>query len=549
MKNKEEKIFIVGHKNPDTDSICSAIAYAYLKNQKNKSENFIPKKSGQLNEETQYVIAKFGVEEPEYIDNIKTQIRDIDIRKTKGVEENISLKQAWTLMKSLDVFTLPIVKNGKLEGLITTADIAKSYMEVYDSEILSSANTQYLNIISTLEGEIITGNADKYFNRGKVLIAAANPEVMESYIKQGDMVILGNRYESQLCAIEMGAECIIVCEGAEVSNTIKKIADQNNCTVISSHHDTYTVARLINQSMPISYFMSKEDIVAFNLDDIVDDVKAIMSKKRFRDFPIVDEDNNYVGMISRRNLIDAHKKKIILIDHNEKNQTVDGIEDAEILEIIDHHRIGSIETMNPVYFRNQPLGCTATMIYQIFKEENIEIPPYIAGILCAAIISDTLMYTSPTCTSQDAEAANELEKIAGIDASAFAAEMFRAGSNMSDKTPEEIFYQDFKKFTLNGVSVGVGQINSINIVDLVQIKEKVASYLETAMKESDVEIIYFMLTSILDQSTKLLCYGKGAQKIAEDSFGVQGKDGALNLKNIVSRKKQLIPAIMGEIQK
>lgn len=549
MREIKEEVFIVGHRNPDTDSICSAIAYAYLKNKKENTDKFIPRKAGQLNEETQYVINRFEAVEPEIIDNIKTQIKDIEIRKTHGVLENKSLKNAWALMKELDVFTLPIVRDNKLTGIITTADIAKSYMEVYDSEILSAANTQYLNIINTLEGKIVTGDSEKYFDSGKVLIAAANPEVMENYIEKGDLVILGNRYESQLCAIEMGAKCIIVCEGAEVSTTIKKIAEQNGCTIIGSPHDTYTVARLINQSMPISYFMSREGIVTFSLEDLVEDVKIIMGKTRFRDFPVVDSNNNYIGMVSRRNLINARKKKIILIDHNEKSQAPEGIDEAEILEIIDHHRIGSIETINPVYFRNQPVGCTATMVYQMYRENGIEIPKQIAGLLCAAIISDTLMYTSPTCTQYDVDAAKDLEKIAGINDREFASEMFRAGSNIADKTPEEIFYQDFKKFTLNGVSVGVGQINSINISDLIKIREKVSGYLEQAQKENDVEIIYFMLTSILDQTTNLLYFGKDARKIAEDSFGVQGREDSIILKNVVSRKKQLIPAIMGEIQK
>lgn len=549
MREMQEQVYIVGHKNPDTDSVCSAIAYAYLKNKKENTDKFIPGKAGQLNEETQYVISRFGAKEPETIDNIKTQVKDIEIRKTKGVEKNISLKKAWALMKELDVFTLPIVEDNKLLGLITTADIAKSYMEVYDSEILSTASTQYLNIIDTLEGKIVTGNPEKYFNKGKVLIAAANPEVMENYISRGDLVILGNRYESQLCAIEMGAECIIVCEGAEISTTIKKIADQNECTIIGSPHDTYTVARLINQSMPISYFMSRDGIVTFSLEDLLEEVKTIMGSTRFRDFPVVDMQNNYIGMVSRRNLINARKKKIILIDHNEKSQAPEGIDEAEILEIIDHHRIGSIETINPVYFRNQPVGCTATMVYQMFIESGVEIPKEIAGLLQAAIISDTLMYTSPTCTSYDVDAGNKLEEIADINGREFASEMFRAGSNIADKTPEEIFYQDFKMFTLNGVSIGVGQINSINISDLIKIKEKVSNYLEQALKENDVEIIYFMLTSILDQTTNLLFSGKDAKKIAEDSFGVKGREDSIVLKNVVSRKKQLIPAIMGEIQK
>lgn len=264
--------------------------------------------------------------------------------------------------------TLPITKDQKIEGLITIGDIATSYMDVLDSKILAQANTQYRNIIDTLEGTILVGSAEDYYNKGKVLIAAANPDLMEDYIEEGDLVILGNRYESQLCAIEMRAGCIIVCEGAKVSMTIKKLAQEHHCVVISTPHDTFTAARLINQSMPIRYFMKSDNLTIFNVNEKTDDIKEIMGQKRYRDFPIVDKDDNYIGMISRRNLLNLKRKQVIMVDHNEESQAVDGIDHAEILEIIDHHRLGTLETMSPVFFRNQPLGCTATIMYQMYQE-------------------------------------------------------------------------------------------------------------------------------------------------------------------------------------
>lgn len=542
-----KKIFVIGHKNPDTDSICSAIAYAYLKN-KVADGTYIPKRAGQLNEETLYVLNKFGISTPEYVSDVRTQVMDIQIREVEGVDSSISLKKAWSLMKEQDDVTLPITESGQLEGLITIGDIAESYMEVYDSRNLAKANTSYSNIVETLDGSIIVGSMDEYFADGKVLIAAANPDLMENYIEEGDLVILGNRYESQFSAIEMKAGCIVVCEGVEVSLTIQKLASERGCTVIRTPHDTYTVARLINQSMPIGYFMSKENLITFKTDAFTEEMKDVMAKKRHRYFPILDKKGRYIGMISRRNLLNAERKKIILVDHNEKGQAVDGIQDAEILEIIDHHRLGTIETITPVFFRNQPLGCTATIIYQMFREKAVEIPRDIAGLLCAAIVSDTLMYRSPTCTEVDKQAAEHLASIAGIEVNGFAQEMFGAGSNLKTKSAEEIFYQDFKKFIIDGVRFGIGQINSMNKAELTEIKDRLVSYLHKASQEIGLDMLYFMLTDIIEESTELICIGSESADYVRSAFGSKEEGDTFILKGVVSRKKQLLPAIMMAIQ-
>ena len=541
------KVYVIGHRNPDTDSICSAIAYSYLKNQIDTENEYIASRAGQINEETQYVLNYYKEKLPEYINTIGNQVKDIEYRTTTGVRREISLKRAWGLMKELGVVTLPITKHGRLEGVITTEDIATAYMDVIDSKILSTAHTAYKNIVDTVDGEMICGNIEEYYTEGKVLIAAANPDMMENYIEKGDLVILGNRYESQLCAIEMNASCILVCEGATVSQTIQKMAAEHGCAIIQSPHDTYTVARLINQSMPISYFMTRENIVKFKTDDYTDDIIGIMGKKRFRDFPIEDRKGNYAGMISRRNIINASKKRIILVDHNEKAQAVDGIENAKILEIIDHHRIGSIETMNPVYFRNQPLGCTATIIYQMFHENNVEIPKNIAGLLLSAILSDTLMFRSPTCTEVDKNAAADLSSIAEVDIETFATDMFTAGSNLKGKSPEEIFYQDYKKFDLGGKEIGVGQINSLDKSEQAVIKDKLMTYLDKAYKDHKLDMIFFMLTNIMDESTEVIYCGSGADKILEEAFNVKVENDSAILKGVVSRKKQFIPPIFESI--
>lgn len=549
MALRKDNVFVIGHKNPDTDSICSAIAYAYLKNKEENTDKYVAKRAGELNEETSFVLRHFQIEAPDYIEDIGIRIKDIEIRETKGVERAISLKKAWSLMKELNVVTLPITKHGRLEGLITTEDIAESYMDVYDSKILSTAHTKFRNIVETLNGTLLVGNEEEYYTKGKVLIAAANPDMMENYIEAGDLVILGNRYESQLCAIEMKAGCMVVCDGAKVSKTIQKLAEENGCTLISSPHDTYTVARLINQSMPISYFMSRENLVTFQVDEFIEDIKGVMGQKRFRDFPVLNKKKQYVGMISRRNLINADKKKIIMVDHNEKNQAVSGIEGAEILEIIDHHRLGAIETITPVFFRNQPLGCTATIIYQMFQEKNIEIPKQIASVLLAAILSDTLLYRSPTCTEMDTAAAENLALIANIQPEELATEMFSAASNFRNKSCEEILYQDFKNFFIAGMTFGIGQISSMNEAELENVKERLIPYLQQSFPQNHMDMMFFMLTNIITESTELIFIGNRAKETVEEAFEMQIENETVILKKVVSRKKQLLPAIMAVLSR
>ncbi|MCI8466203.1 MAG: putative manganese-dependent inorganic diphosphatase [Lachnospiraceae bacterium] len=548
MEEAGRKVIVVGHRNPDTDSICSAIAYARLKQALSGKEH-MPCRAGMINQETQYVLEKFHIPVPELIEDVRTQVKDIEIRKTKGVRSNISLKKAWTLMKELGVVTLPITRDNRLEGLITIGDIANSYMNVYDSAILSAACTQFVNIKETLEGNVVVGDEKEYFNQGKVLVAAANPDLMESYIEEHDLVILGNRYESQLCAIEMNAGCIVVCDGAPVSMTIKKLAEAHECTVISTPFDTFTASRLINQSMPIGYFMKTKRIISFDLEDYTDEIKEIMASKRHRDFPVLDKDGRYKGMVSRRNLLGMKRKQVILVDHNERAQAVPGIESAEILEIIDHHRLGSLETISPVFFRNQPLGCTGTIIYQMYQEAGVEIGPEVAGLLCSAIVSDTLLYRSPTCTVVDKEVAEKLAKIVGIDTKQLAREMFAAGSNLKKKSEKDIFYQDYKVFDIDGTTIGISQISSMDVTELTALKERMTPFIEEMKNKHKVDMLFFMLTGILDESTEVLCDSTNGVQLLEQAFpGCRAEGLAVTLQGVVSRKKQFVPGLMMVMQ-
>ncbi|MCI8431172.1 MAG: putative manganese-dependent inorganic diphosphatase [Lachnospiraceae bacterium] len=547
MAAETAPVYVIGHKNPDTDSICSAIAYAELKNRLQEG-GYCAARAGQINQETQYVLNFFQASAPKYIEDVRTDVRDIEIRKTKGVSGQISLKKAWNMMRALGVVTLPITEDQNLQGLITIGDIANAYMDVYDNCSLSAAHTPYRNILETLDGVMLIGDEEEVYEKGEVVIAAANPDVMEDYIHEGDMVILGNRYESQLCAIEMNAACIVVCMDAKVSRTICKLAQEHSCNIIVTPHDTFTVARMINQSMPISHFMKEDNLITFKLTEKTDDIKGIMGQKRYRDFPILDMEGKYIGMISRRNLLNLRKKQVILVDHNEASQTVDGIEHADILEIIDHHRIGTLETLEPVFFRNQPLGCTATIIYQMYQENGIEIPKNIAGLLMAAILSDTLMFRSPTCTAVDQAAAERLSEICGVEIEEFSIDMFSAGSDMSSKTPAEIFNQDRKKFQVNEHEFIVAQINSMNSIELDEIKEKLNPYLGEEFGNLGVEMCYVMLTNIVKEKTELLCFGEHAKEVARSAFQLPEDAVDIKLKGLVSRKKQLIPSIVTVLQ-
>ena len=549
MKN-QERIFVIGHKNPDTDSICSAIAYADIKNRTSQKVKYVAKRAGQINEETEYVLNRFGVQPPGYLSNIGTQVKDMDIRLSPEANKSMSLKNAWDLMQENSIVSLPIrEKDGTLEGLITIGDIAKTYMDTTDSYLLSRARTQYQRIAETIGGKVIEGNEHGYFIQGKIMVATANPDKMKEYVEENDMVIMGNREEDHLQAIEQNVSCIIVGMGIEVTEKVLKLAHEKDIVIISSPYDTFTISRLINQSIPVKYIMKTDNLVTFNTEDFTDDIQEVMIKHRHRAFPVINKKGKCIGTISRRNFLDMHRKKVVLVDHNEKGQAVDNIDKADIMEIIDHHKLGTLQTMQPISFRNQPVGCTGTIMYQMYGEQKLEIPPKIAGLLCAAIISDTLMFRSPTCTLQDKMAAGALALIADISIEEFAREMFKAGSNLKDKSPEEIFYQDYKKFIAEGdICFGVGQISSMDADELREIKERLIPFMVSECGRHGVSRVYFMLTDIMEQSTELLFYGEGSEEMAVNAFKIEPKDGTIYLKGVVSRKKQLIPPLMEAAQ-
>ena len=516
MPKAAHKVVVIGHRNPDTDSICSAIAYAELKN---KTSDLVcePRRAGKMNQETEFVLKKFGVKPPRMCTDVNPKIRDVDYREMPGIPGSTSLRKAWEIMRDKQIDTLPVTSpDNELEGVITVKDIATANMDVFDTGILAKSQTTYRNILETLGGTMVVGREDDVCTTGHIRIGTATPEMLENSMEKGDIVILTNRYESQLCAIEKEASLIIICNGAKVGRTIQRIAEETGVAIMTT---------------PVA------------------DVTRVMAKVRHRYFPILDEDGKYCGMVSRRNIINLQKRRIILVDHNEATQAVEGFDQAEILEIIDHHRIGSLETSGPVYFRNQPVGCTATIITQMYDENDVEIPSQTAGLLLAAILSDTLAFRSPTCTAVDVNAANRLAGIAGVDIDEFANEMFEAGEKLDGKTAEEVFLQDFKVFMCGDIRFGVAQGSYMTRKNLLAAENLLRPYLEEARNKQNVEDIYMLLTDVPKEESVVISDGRYAAEVLADGFDTHpAEDGSWTLPGVVSRKKQFIPALMTAYQ-
>ena len=549
MPKTAHKVVVIGHRNPDTDSICSAIAYAELKN-KTSSLVCEARRAGRMNQETEFVLKRFGVAPPRMCTDVNPKIRDVDYREMPGIPGSTSLRKAWEIMRDQKIDTLPITSaDNELEGIITVKDIATANMDVFDTGVLATSRTTYKNILETLGGTMVVGNENAVCTTGHIKIGTATPEMLENNVEKGDIVILTNRYESQLCAIEKEASLLIICNGAKVGRTSPRIAAATGVAIMTAPCDTYAAGKLMSQCAPISYYMTRDDIMKFTLVTPVADVTRVMAKVRHRYFPILDEDGKYCGMVSRRNIIALRKRRIILVDHNEATQAVEGFDQAEILEIIDHHRIGSLETSGPVYFRNQPVGCTATIITQMYDENGVEIRPQIAGLLLAAILSDTLVFRSPTCTPVDVSTAHRLAKIAGVEIDAFASEMFEAGEKLDGKTPEEVFLQDFKVFMCGDVRFGVAQGSYMTRKNLKAAQQLLTPYLPEACGKQNVEDLYMLLTDVPKEESVVICTGRHADEMLRSGFEKEPEeDGSWVLPGVVSRKKQFIPALMSAYQ-
>ena len=548
MAEAIRKVNVIGHKHPDTDSICAAISYAYLKNQISDIE-YEPRRAGAINRETAFVLKTFGFEEPELITSVAPQIKDIQITRQAGIDPDTSLFSAWNLMRDEKTSTLCITdQDDDLLGLIAVKDIASANMDIFDTGMLSESKTLYSNVLETLKGTMVSGNPDDRITTGEVRVGTT-PEMMEGNISEGDIVLVTNRYETQRYAVEAGASCLIICNGASVSHIVIEAAKERGCTVIDTPYDTYAAARLISMSIPVSARMLEADkVLRFSVNTAIDDAQKTMANSQHRFFPVMDEDGSYVGVVSSPNMINVNKKHVILVDHNERSQAVDGLSRAEIMEIIDHHRIGSIETSSPAYFRNEPVGCTNTIIYGIYQEQGVEIPKDIAGLMLSAILSDTLAFRSPTCTPRDRYVGQELAKIAGVDIDTYADQMFDAGADLTGRTAEEVFNSDFKVFSRGHARFGVGQGSFMTENSRKAAEKLVGPYLKDGAEANDIPMVFYMFTDVKSQTTEMMYWGNGTEQIVSRTFDVEPVDGIATLPGVVSRKKQVIPPLMTTLQ-
>lgn len=542
---EKDNVYVIGHKNPDTDSICSSIAYAWLKNKLDGEHSYVPARAGEINPETQYVLDALGEPAPVLVTDVRTQVSDVDLVSGEIVDGSLSVRRAWERLVQKHGSTLIVLDDhGAPAGLITIGDIAKSIMDVQNDTVLSDSGTPYSNLVDVLGAEVLAGDLKDRTATGKIIIAASNPDQMEELIESGDMVILSDRYEAQLCALEMQAGALIVCANGEVNQHIIEMAQEKGTVVLRTQYDTFITARLINQSIPIEYFMVKKGIMYFRENNYIDKITDTVANVRHRQFPVLDSRGRFVGMLTRQALLELDRKKVILVDHNEREQAVDGLEEAEIVEIIDHHKLGNVQTIAPIVYRAQPVGCTATIVYMMYEENDIEIPPKMAGLLCSAIISDTLLFRSPTCTPEDKAACEALGEIAGIDLEAHAKGMFSALSDFDSMSDEEILYQDFKEFTSSDTHYGVGQISSMDSDALEKLAVRMEPYMESELEEKDFDMIFLMLTDILNESTTFLCVGDDAlEKVARAAGVSAGENSSVYLKGVVSRKKQVVPLL------
>lgn len=536
-----ETVYITGHKNPDSDSICSSIAYAEFKN---KFENkYIPVRQGKLNQETEFILKYFNVPTPEYIETVKTQVSDLNIDKAVHVSKDVSIKTAWMTIQKYRIKTLPIVdESERLIGIVTLSDITKKYMDINENNMIAKSKTTLKNIIETINGNLVFGCKQMLNTSGKVVITAMSTENLKPFINKNDIVITGDKEDVQIASIELGANILIITGNSNISkNTLDK-AKELNCILIATNYDTYTTSRLISQSVPVEYVMTTEKIVSFNLDDFIDEIKDKMLQTRYRSYPVVDNNNKIKGLISRYHLISQNKKKVILLDHNEKSQSIDGIEEADIIEIIDHHRVGDIETKKPVYFINRPVGSTATIIANLYFENDITPTKKTAGLMCAAILSDTLKFKSPTSTHVDKITANKLAEIAGIDIDDFAQKMFKAGTSLKDKTPEEIFYQDFKDFNLSKYKIGIGQVTTMDLSSIEKMKKPIIEYMKKVCKDKNYDLLVLLLTDIINEGSELIYVGSRKELISK-AFNINSESSSIYLPGVVSRKTQVVPPL------
>lgn len=543
----KEKVYITGHKNPDTDSICAAIAYAELKNKRGDVEA-IPIRIGELAQETKFVLDRWGFEAPEYISTLKQTVRDLDLEQPFTVTDNISINKAAKFLQEQDMKALPVVdENEALKGIVTLSNLTKSYMEVWDDKILWRAQTSIDNIIDVISASIVYIPQELKPFDGRIVVYASTVDE-KGHVSKGDVVVAGNRGEVHRESIDKGASIIILSSGANMEDDILEDAKKSNVTVLQTKYNSYMVARLLPQAIPISYVMTKEGLVSFYPEDYLEDVEIAVRGTRIRNFPVIDHNNRIVGYMSRNHLMHEDKKKLILVDHNERNQSIDDFDSVEITEIIDHHRVANITTNNPIYFRNIPVGSTNTIIAMMYFEQGVTPSKNMAGLMASAIISDTLLFRSPTTTEADKQILMRLARIADLDVEKYAMEMFTAGTSLVGRKAIDILNTDSKVFTMSGNKVKVSQTFTTNLDSLGDMEDKLIKTMTEKRKENQDDSFILLMTDIFAEKTKVLVNGRFGEDIAKE-FGVQYDEKGFIVNGLLSRKKQFIPTASAAVAK
>lgn len=536
-------VFVSGHKNPDSDSICSAIAYANFLFTIGRY-NAVPVRLGEINKETEYILKRFHTEIPVLLKTVKQTVEDLEYDKVTVFSKELTLKTAWSLMKQQNLKSAPVLDDhSQLLGLLSTSNIIEGYMDQWDSQILKEANTPIENVIDTLDASILYLDKQLKTIKGEIHIAAMTGEEAGRRVHENDVVIVGGDRDEAIEHLMNAKISLVILTGSlSISKELLQQCIDAHISVISTPFNTFMTSQQIIQAVPVEYVMQKGGLTTFSTDDTVDYVKEVMSETRYRSYPVLDFMGRVVGSISRYQVLNGMKKKVIQVDHNERSQAIDGIEEAEILEIVDHHRVADIQTVGPVLFRAEPVGCTATIVAKCYKEYGVEIPADMAGLMLGAIISDTLLFKSPTCTPTDTKIAKELAQIAGVDIVEFGMSMFKAGTSLVGKTVEEIFNQDYKKFTFGDLSAGVAQVNTMDIEGFAPYKKDMLDYMEQVAKDNHMEFTMLLLTDVINATSEVLVAGPRKDYV-ETAFNVELVDQQASLPGVISRKKQVVPVI------
>lgn len=539
-------IYVIGHRNPDTDSICSSLAYAALKQA--LGQDAVAARTGQVNAETKYALEYFGVEAPMFLSDLYPRVKDVMLDSDTIVRETDTLRELGKIMQEKSLRSVPVTdEEGLLAGIVTVSDLAQRYFEEINMQNLDKAGVYLRAVIASIEGKVLASADEDTLVKGTVRIASSSRHTAAKLVQPGDVVLVGEgRYDSMMEILEHEIACLIMTDEGNVPDDILAKAQAKHILLAVTAHDAYTAARLINQCVPVGYIM-KKSMISFGQQQLLSDIKGTIASTNFRNYPVV-ENGRLIGLVSRDNLMVPEPEQVILVDHNERGQAIEGIENARIVEIIDHHRLGGMQTGEPIYIREEPVGCTATIIANMYWQNNVEITAPIAGLLLSAIISDTVLFKSPTCTAYDMKTAERLAGIAGVKMVQYGMDMLKAGSGIGDMSPIEIVKNDMKEFQFGDYHVLISQISVMGYEEIMALKDRLLESMSAVSEQENFDLMLLMVTNILEESTELLYVGSPKTLIG-DAFKKDASGNSIYLPGVMSRKKQIIPPMSEAVRR